>query len=105
MKGTPIYDLVSAAYQVTLVGAFVPLVMGLYWKRATTQGAIFSLAAGVAVWILFFPQVGGEALSKLFPGQLAGLIAAFVGMLLGSLMPQVLKNRHEGVHAVKGMGI
>jgi SSS family solute:Na+ symporter len=103
MKGTPIYDLVSAAYQVTLVGAFVPLVTGLYWKRATTQGAILSLAAGVAVWILFFPQVGGEALSKAFPGQLAGLIAAFAGMLLGSLLPQVLKNRHESVHAVKGV--
>jgi SSS family transporter len=95
MKGTAIYDLVSAAYQVTLVGAFVPLVMGLYWKRATTQGAIFSLAAGIVVWVLFFPQVGGEALSKMFPGQLAGLIAAFAGMIVGSLMPQVLRNRHE----------
>jgi len=95
MKGTPIYDLVSAAYQVTLVGAFVPLVMGIYWKRATTQGAIFSVGAGIAVWLLFFPQLGGEALSKMFPGQLAGLIAAFAGMIIGSLMPQVLKNRHE----------
>jgi SSS family solute:Na+ symporter len=103
MRGTPIYDLVSAAYQVTLVGAFVPLVMGLYWKRATTQGAIISLAAGVGVWILYFPQVGGEALSKAFPGQLAGLLAAFVGMLLGSLLPQALKNRHEHVHSVKGV--
>jgi len=95
MRGTSIYDLVSSAYQVTLVGAFVPLVMGLYWKRATTQGAIASLALGIAVWVLFFPQVGGEALSKMFPAQLAGLIAAFVGMIAGSLMPQVLRNRHE----------
>ena len=85
----------SSAYQVTLVGAFVPLVMGLYWKRATTQGAVVSLALGIAVWILFFPQVGGEALSKMFPGQLAGLLAAFVGMIAGSLAPQVLRNRHE----------
>jgi SSS family solute:Na+ symporter len=103
MKGTPIYDLVSSAYQVTLVGAFVPLVMGLYWKRATTQGAIASLAAGVAVWLVFFPQVGGETLSKAFPGQLAGLIAAFIGMVLGSLLPQVLKNRHEAMHPIKGL--
>jgi SSS family transporter len=94
MKGTSIYDLVSSAYQVTLVGAFVPLVMGLYWKRATTQGAIFSLAAGIAVWVLFMPQIN-EPLSKMFPGQLAGLIAAFAGMIVGSLMPQVLRNRHE----------
>ena len=78
--------------------------MGLYWRRATTQGAIFSLAAGICVWLLFFPQVGGEALSTMFPGQLAGLIAAFAGMIVGSLMPQVLKNRHEPRKPMAGMG-
>jgi SSS family solute:Na+ symporter len=93
MKGTSIYDLVSSAYQVTLVGAFVPLVMGLYWKRATTQGAILSLAAGIATWLVYFPQLSSFA--EYFPGQLAGLIAAFAGMIVGSLAPQVLKNRHE----------
>ncbi len=95
MQGTSIYELVSAAYQVTLVGAFIPLVFGLYWSRASTQGAIFSLVAGVGTWIAFFPQVTtwGEA----FPGQLAGLIAAFFGMVLGSLAPQWLANRHEHV--------
>jgi Na+/proline symporter len=103
MKGTSIYDLVSSAYQVTLVAAFVPLVMGLYWKRATTQGAIVSVAAGIAVWLLFFPQVGGEALAKAFPGQLAGLLAAFGGMVAGSLAPQKLRNRHEHVHHVQGL--
>jgi putative FmdB family regulatory protein len=103
MKGTSIYDLVSSAYQVTLVGAFVPLVMGLYWKRSTTQGAIVSVTAGIAVWILFFPQVGGEALAKAFPAQLAGLLAAFAGMVVGSLVPQKLRNRHEHVHHVQGM--
>jgi solute:Na+ symporter, SSS family len=103
MKGTSIYDLVSTAYQVTLVGAFVPLVMGLYWKRATTQGAIASLAAGIVVWVLFFPQVGGEALSKLFPGQLAGLLTAIVGMVAGSLAPQLLRNRHEPRATMAGL--
>jgi SSS family transporter len=95
MRGTSIYDLVSSAYQVTLVGAFVPLVMGMYWKKATTQGAIASLALGIGVWILFLPQVGGEELAKLFPAQLAGLAAAFAGMIGGSIAPQVLRNRHE----------
>ena len=101
MKGTPIYDLVSSAYQVTLVGAFVPLVMGLYWPRATTQGAIFSLAAGIGVWLLYFPQVTDLGLA--FPGQLAGLIAAFVGMVLGSLAPQWLKSRHVHRQHVEGL--
>jgi SSS family transporter len=102
MKGTSIYDLVSSAYQVTLVGAFVPLLLGLYWKRATTQGAIFSVVAGVAVWVLFFPQVSGD-LSKAFPGQLAGLIAAFVGMIVGSLAPQKLRNRQEPRKPMAGL--
>jgi SSS family solute:Na+ symporter len=93
MEGTSIYELVSSAYQVTLVAAFVPLVMGLYWDRATTQGAILSIGAGMFVWILFFPQV--SSLGEQFPGQLAGLLAAFAGMFIGSLAPQVLKNRTE----------
>ncbi|WP_426320725.1 sodium:solute symporter family protein [Pseudoduganella sp. R-43] len=103
MKGTSIYELVSSAYQVTLVGAFVPLLMGLYWKRATTQGAILSLAFGIGTWLVFFPQIGGEELAAKFPGQLAGLAAAFVGMIVGSLIPQVLQDRQEGVHHVKGL--
>ncbi|HEY1393635.1 MAG TPA: sodium:solute symporter family protein [Methylibium sp.] len=89
MKGTPIYDLVSSAYQVTLVAAFVPLAAGLYWKRATTQGAILSITLGVAVWLLFLlPQLTnwGEA----FPAQLAGLVAALAGMVVGSLAPQLV---------------
>ncbi len=102
MKGTPIYDLVSSAYQVTLVGAFVPLVMGLYWRRATTQGAVFSLGAGIGVWLLYFPQV--STLGEAFPGQLAGLLAAFAGMVAGSLLPQWLLNRHEAVHHMAGIG-
>ena len=53
LQGTSIYEMVSSAYQVTLVGAFVPLVFGLYWKRATTQGAIFAIVLGVLTWILF----------------------------------------------------
>ena len=95
LQGTSIYDLVSAAYQVTLVAAFVPLVFGLYWKRATTQGAVFSIFAGVAVWVAFFPQV--STWGELFPGQLAGLLAALVGMVAGSLAPQVLTDRREHV--------
>jgi SSS family transporter len=100
MEGTSIYELVSSAYQVTLVGAFVPLVMGLYWKRATTQGAIVSIGAGIVVWLLFFPQI--TSWGEHFPGQLAGLVAAFIGMFVGSLAPQVFKNRSEPGKHVAG---
>ncbi|MGE4053037.1 MAG: sodium:solute symporter family protein, partial [Piscinibacter sp.] len=34
------YEMVQNAYNVTLVGAFVPLLAGAYWKKANTQGAL-----------------------------------------------------------------
>jgi SSS family solute:Na+ symporter len=100
MKGTPIYDMVSAAYQVTLVGAFVPLTFGLYWKRATTQGAILSIVAGIGTWAPFVVNsvFGDGTWNEAFPGQLAGLLAALAGMALGSLLPQLLPDVHGRKH-------
>jgi SSS family transporter len=88
MQGTPIYELVSGAYQVPLVGAFVPLVCGLYWERATTQGAVAAVVFGVGNWLLFLGMSWGEV----FPAQLAGVLAAFAGMVVGSLAPQWVAN-------------
>jgi len=87
-QGTSIYEMVSNAYQVPLVGAFIPLTFGLYWKRASTQGAILSIALGLGVWTIFVFSPLGEA----FPAQLAGLGASLLGMLFGSLAPQWIDN-------------
>jgi solute:Na+ symporter, SSS family len=99
-KGTPIYEMVSGAYQVTLVGAFVPLVCGLYWKRATRYGAIASIIFGVLTWIMFLATPLGED----FPAQLAGVLMAGVGMLGGSLLSKPHEHHahaaadHHGAH-------
>lgn len=85
VEGKPIYDMVSSAYQVTLAGAFVPLAFGLYWSRATTQGALASIVFGVGVWLTFTLN---ETLGEEFPSQLAGLGASVLGMVVGSLLPQ-----------------
>ncbi|MCL2344878.1 MAG: sodium:solute symporter family protein [Desulfobulbus sp.] len=97
MSGHPIYELVSQAYQVTLVGAFVPLVLGLYWSRATTQGAVLSLGLGVLVWVMFLLP-GLASWKEQIPGQLAGLIAALLGMIAGSLLPQWLPDHGSHTH-------
>ncbi len=82
MKGTPIYEMVSTAYQVTLCGAFTPLVAGLYWPRANKHGALASIILGITTWIIFMASPLGVE----FPAQLAGLIMAIVGMVGGSLL-------------------
>jgi solute:Na+ symporter, SSS family len=99
MQGTSIYEMVSGAYQVTLVGAFVPLVAGLYWPRATTQGAVFSILLGILSWVLFLATPAGDE----FPAQLAGLLAAGVGMLVGSLGPQALRDQRASHHKLVGV--
>ncbi|MHB1332353.1 MAG: high affinity choline transporter 1 [Sulfuriferula sp.] len=79
-----IYKMVENAYKVTLVAAFVPLVFGLYWKRANTLGALFAIALGVSSWLLleiFHPD-------GLWPPQLFGLLMSLAGMLAGSLLSQ-----------------
>lgn len=89
-----IFEMVENAYQVTLVSAFVPLIAGIFWRRATNQGALAAIFMGVLVWIpclIFAPE------SETMPPQLAGLIASAAGMVVGSLMPQFL--RHDtGLH-------
>ena len=98
-QGTPIYEMVSGAYQVTLVGAFVPLAAGLYWKRATTQGALVSIAVGLLGWLALMLTPAGEV----FPAQLGGVLLAALGMWIGSLAPQVLANRHGSHHRLVGV--
>ncbi len=99
LQGTPIYDLVGNAYQVPLVGAFIPLVFGLYWKKATTQGAIFSIVLGIVFWLCFTFTPAGEE----FPAQLAGVLASLVGMLVGSLGRQAIKNHHGRHFLLQGV--
>ena len=100
MAGTPIYELVSSAYPVPLVGAFVPLVFGLYWKRANTQGAVCAVVLGIGVWVVFMLT---PALHEAFPQQLAGLLSAVFGMVAGSLAPQMVRNTRAPHHRVVGV--
>jgi Na+/proline symporter len=89
-RGKPIYDMVSAAYQVTLVGSFVPLAFGLYWRSATTQGALTSIVCGVGTWlVLTINTAWGEAI----PSPLGGLLGSVMGMIVGSKLPQWIRNR------------
>ncbi|MEE3109135.1 MAG: sodium:solute symporter family protein, partial [Pseudomonadota bacterium] len=81
MEGTPIYDLVGKAYQFPVVGAFWPLALGLYWAKASREGALCSIAAGLGVWSLLEFTVYGQVM----PSVLGGFFAGGLGMVLGSL--------------------
>ncbi|MBQ9240794.1 MAG: sodium:solute symporter family protein [Duodenibacillus sp.] len=82
-EGTKIYDMVAMAYQFPVVGAFFPLVCGMYWEKATEQGAWVSIIAGAITWML----LTWTPLEEYFPNVLGGFIVAGVGMVVGSLLP------------------
>jgi Na+/proline symporter len=89
-----IYQMVQNAYKVTLVSAFAPLVMGLYWKRSTTDGALLAVVLGISTWALT------EALAPeaLVPPQLVGMGFSFLGMVVGSLYGRQTPHPHAAHH-------
>jgi len=77
------YEMVQNAYKVTLVSCFVPLVAGIYWKRASTAGAVLAVFLGISSWLVA-EAVAAEAT---VPPQLVGLAFSLLGMVLGSCLP------------------
>jgi solute:Na+ symporter, SSS family len=94
LSDASIYQMVQNAYKVTLVSAFAPLVLGLYWKRSTTDGALFSVVLGLVTWVLmesFAPEA-------LVPPQLVGMGFSFLGMVVGSLYGRQTPQPHAAHH-------
>ena len=96
-----IFKMVENAYQITLVMAFIPLLAGIFWKRSTTQGALAAIFCGLSVWLailVFGPD------DPFVPAQFAGLFASALGMIAGSLLPNVVgrhlpeEPEHAGLH-------
>jgi SSS family solute:Na+ symporter len=87
------YEMVQNAYNVTLTGAFVPLLAGAYWKRANTQGALAAIVFGVGTWL------GATAIAPdaLVPANLLGLFASIIFMVIGSLAPPVIRSAGHSI--------
>ena len=87
-----IYEMVGGAYKVTLVAASVPLIAGLFWSRATTQGALLAIAFGLLSWLSL--EYNYQE-TDFWPPQLVGLLLSALGMIVGSLLPQVIGVRPQ----------
>lgn len=87
-----IFGMVESAYKITLAGAFVPLIFGIFWKRSTSQGALFAIIGGIGSWVVIELMMGEDIP---IPPQLIGLGVSIVCMILGSMLPQFMFEKHE----------
>jgi solute:Na+ symporter, SSS family len=90
-----IYELVGESSILSLVSLFVPLVMGLYWKKANHVGALSSMVAGMITWIIF--EVYETAWPALVPAALASLIAMVAGSLIWPQQKIYDQNRTQSI--------
>ena len=75
-----IYELVSGAYSITLVSAFIPLVFGLYWHRANNMGALFAIIFGATGWQ--FTEL--YVTDPFIPAIIVGFGLSSLGMIIGT---------------------
>jgi solute:Na+ symporter, SSS family len=74
-----IYELVGESSVLSLVSLFCPMVLGLYWRRATAAGAIASMFTGIVSW--YFLQGQEQEIPALVPATLISL-GTMVGVSL-----------------------
>ncbi|MDR1423924.1 MAG: sodium:solute symporter family protein [Azoarcus sp.] len=78
-----IHEMVVRAYRITLAGAFVPLVAGIFLKRANELGGALAVCFGLVTWVLGEILIHIEAISDIIEPQVYGLIASMIGMAVG----------------------
>jgi Na+/proline symporter len=79
---TNIYELVGQSSALSLVCLFVPLMCGLYWKKASDLGALLSMTLGLFIWL--YALIGGSDETTGVPPIFYGLGASAIGMLFGT---------------------
>jgi SSS family solute:Na+ symporter len=75
---TSIFDLVSQSSAISLVTLFVPLVFGIYYKKANTKGALLSIIFGY-IGFKMAPTITPD-----IPPVIIGLAVSILAMVLGS---------------------
>jgi SSS family transporter len=78
-----IYRLCQESWGVLLTGVTAPMILGVYWKKANTAGALIGAAVGVITWLML-KAVGPD----IYPHNLFGFIASFITLIIVSLLTQ-----------------
>jgi len=99
---------VSIFYGLLAVALFVPVVLGLYWPRMGTHGALASIFAAIAADLVAHFATGGRGIGYLSPpaiGILTGLIVAVAVTMIAPRRSAHAARVLGGKGAESGSGI
>ncbi len=110
-KPSDILSMVAWAFSIAASGLFVPLVLGVWWKRTNKQGAIAGMLAGFAVCMFYLigTRYGGMELwggVRNISAGLFGIPVCFVVTIVVSLMtpepPKEIQDLVDNIRIPKG---
>ncbi|MFC1564957.1 sodium:solute symporter [candidate division KSB1 bacterium] len=84
-----LWNYMAVTGTIYLAGAFTVVVAGLYWKKASSTGAMIALLAGLLAILGIGPWTSGENVAWYMSDKFIGImtfIIAFIGMIAGSLL-------------------
>lgn len=77
---TNIYELVGESSILSLVSLFAPMLLGLYWKRASSAGALLAMVTGMVTWLI------AKQIELPWPELVPALVVSMISMIAGSLI-------------------
>lgn len=104
--GLSAYALLEDAYELTLVGLFIPLTLGLYSKRGGPAAALGAIAAGAGLWALHLALGWNHFLDPLFapsgifvPGAVGLTAGSAAGYFLGARRDRTRRSTDTAIPA------
>lgn len=85
LKFQKVFVLMVAASATGLAALMAPFVAGLYWKRANGPGAVASIVAGIAAWIVFEVAGAGAPPESWYPTDLMAAGVSILALVVVSL--------------------
>ena len=99
-RGLSAYSLLEDAYELTLVGLFVPLTAGLFSKRGGRFAALTSMAGGTVLWVIhlafgweWFLEPALVSAGVTIPKAIGLTAASGAGYLLGAAFDTASRRR------------
>lgn len=94
-----IHELVEDSGKVTMVIVFFPLILGMFWERASYVGVLAGVILSTVVWLTAIAYQDITGMPLMVAPEIIGFTVSLVVIVVGSyLFPDTPKLKHEITH-------